>query len=99
MIKIFQYFLVKYIFFVDFMNEIERCRYKYLFEEDKKIIQSGNFDKFDVILLNKLFINYGEIIFENGLCIVCLKEMLYFNYVIVLDDFNRLCIYRNKYVY
>lgn len=51
------------------------------------------------MLLNKLFVNYGDIIFENGLCIVCLKEMLYFNYVIVLDDFNRLCIYRNKYVY
>uniref|UniRef100_K1R568 Interferon-induced protein 44-like protein n=1 Tax=Magallana gigas TaxID=29159 RepID=K1R568_MAGGI len=96
MTKTFQHFLAKHILPADLINEIERRRHKHLSEEDKKTIQSGNFDKFDVTLLNKLFVNYGDIIFENGLRIVCSKEMPYPNHVTVSDDFNRLRIYRNK---
>eukprot|EP00105_Crassostrea_gigas_P018827 XP_011437049.1 PREDICTED: uncharacterized protein LOC105335071 [Crassostrea gigas] len=99
MTKTFQHFLAKHILPADLINEIERRRHKHLSEEDKKTIQSGNFDKFDVTLLNKLFVNYGDIIFENGLRIVCSKEMPYPNHVTVSDDFNRLRIYRNKYVH
>lgn len=99
MTKTFQHFLAMHILPADLINEIERRRHKHLSEEDKKTIQSGNFDKFDVTLLNKLFVNYGEIIFKDGLGIVCSKEMPYPNHITVSDDFNRLRIYRNKYVH
>lgn len=97
--KTFQHFLAKHILPADLINEIERLRHKHLSEEEKKTIQSGNFGKFDATLLNKLFVNYGEVIFKGDLRIVCSKEMPPPNNVTVSDDFNRLRFYRNKYVH
>lgn len=99
MTKTFQHFLAKHILPADLMNEIERRRHKHLSEEEKRVVHSGDFSKFDITLLNKLFRNYSDVITEGGINFACSSEMPDSNHVTVSDDLNRLRIYRNKYVH
>lgn len=99
MTKTFQHYLRNHILPSALINEVKKRNNKHLSEEEKKTVHGGDFGKFDITLLNKLFRNYSEVIIKGGLSFVCSNEMPHHNQVTVADDLNRLRIYRNKYVH
>lgn len=99
MTKTFQHYLGNRIVPSDLISHIKKCGYKYFNDDEKKILISEDFSRFDIPLLNKLFRNYGDSIFKNCFNFLHTNEMPYAHQITVADDFNRLRISRNKYVH
>lgn len=99
MTKTFQHYLGNRIVPSDLISHIKKCGYKYFNDDEKKILISEDFSRFDIPLLNKLFRNYGDSIFKGCFNFLHTNEMPYAHQTTVADDFNRLRISRNKYVH